>query len=70
MVRKLEREGERVRLRGGTQTLDHRHQGIFNLFDTEEPGAIVSKELKVTMRALGFEPRKREIRRSIADVDN
>lgn len=30
----------------------------FDLFDTEGVGYIDSKELKVAMRALGFEPKK------------
>lgn len=41
----------------------------FNLFDTEATGFIDSKELKVAIRALGFEPKKEEIKRMIADVD-
>ena len=34
-----------------------------------ESGTIDAKELKVAMRALGFEPKKEEIRKMIADVD-
>ena len=30
----------------------------FDLFDSESTGAIDAKELKVAMRALGFEPKK------------
>lgn len=41
----------------------------FNLFDTEATGLIDSKELKVAIRALGFEPKKEEIKRMIADID-
>ena len=41
----------------------------FELFDTEGIGAIDSKELKVAMRALGFEPKKEEVRRIIQDID-
>lgn len=41
----------------------------FNLYDTEGTGFIESKELKVAIRALGFEPKKEEIKRMIADVD-
>ena len=32
-------------------------------------GAIDAKELKVAMRALGFEPKKEEIRKMVAEVD-
>ncbi|XP_063223837.1 uncharacterized protein LOC134531815 isoform X2 [Bacillus rossius redtenbacheri] len=41
----------------------------FNLFDTEGKGKIETKELKVAMRALGFEPKKEEIKAIIAEVD-
>lgn len=41
----------------------------FNLFDTEATGLIDSKELKVAIRALGFEPKKEEIKRMIAEID-
>lgn len=38
----------------------------FDLFDTDGSGTIDAKELKVAMRALGFEPRKDEIRQLLA----
>lgn len=41
----------------------------FNLYDTEGTGFIESKELKVAIRALGFEPKKEEIKRMIGEVD-
>jgi len=41
----------------------------FDLFDTDSSGSIDAKELKVAMRALGFEPTKEEIRKMIADCD-
>ena len=41
----------------------------FDLFDSESSGAIDAKELKVAMRALGFEPKKEEIRKILAEVD-
>ena len=41
----------------------------FDLFDTSGSGTIESKELKVALRALGFEPKKEEIRKMIADAD-
>ena len=45
--------------------------GLFDLFfDTDGSGEIDSKELKVAMRALGFEPKKEEIQKMISDVDD
>ncbi|SBT75303.1 centrin-1, putative [Plasmodium ovale] len=41
----------------------------FDLFDTNGTGRIDAKELKVAMRALGFEPKKEDIRKIISDVD-
>lgn len=41
----------------------------FDLFDTESTGTIETKELKVAIRALGFEPKKEEIKKMIADID-
>ena len=40
----------------------------FNLFDSTSSGAIDAKDLKVAMRALGFEPRKEEIRKMLQEV--
>ena len=39
----------------------------FDLFDTDGSGNIDQKELKVAMRALGFEPKREEVRRMIAE---
>ena len=39
------------------------------MFDTDGSGNIDQKELKVAMRALGFEPKREEIKKMIADVD-
>jgi len=39
------------------------------LFDADGSGTIDVKELKVAMRALGFEPKKEEIKKMIADID-
>lgn len=41
----------------------------FDLFDTEGTGVIDIKELKVAIRALGFEPKKEDIKKMVADVD-
>lgn len=42
----------------------------FDLFDTDGSGSIDSKELRVAMKALGFEPRKEELAKMIKDVDD
>ena len=39
------------------------------MFDTDGSGNIDSKELKVAMRALGFEPKREEIKKLISEVD-
>ncbi|NWX30574.1 CETN1 protein, partial [Notiomystis cincta] len=41
----------------------------FGLFDTDGSGSIDVRELKVAMRALGFEPKKEEIKKMISDID-
>ncbi|CAD7953721.1 unnamed protein product [Amoebophrya sp. A25] len=41
----------------------------FDLFDTDGSGTIDAKELKVALRALGFEPRKEEIKKLISGFD-
>ena len=41
----------------------------FNLFDSKGEGFIDTKDLKVAMRALGFEPRKEEIKKMLTEVD-
>ncbi|KAH0795740.1 centrin [Histomonas meleagridis] len=50
---------------------EHRQEirEAFDLFDTDGSGSIDAKELKVAMKALGFDPTKEEIRRMINDVD-
>merc|ERR1712070_1088980 len=42
----------------------------FDLFDTDGSGCVDSKELKVAMKALGFEPKKGEIEKLIHSVDD
>lgn len=41
----------------------------FDLFDATGTGVINHKDLKVAVRALGFEPTKEEISRMVAEVD-
>jgi Ca2+-binding EF-hand superfamily protein len=43
-------------------------QTAFNLFDTDGSGTIEIKELKVALRALGFEPKKDEVKRLISGI--
>eukprot|EP00727_Mastigamoeba_balamuthi_P006404 m51a1_g2384 putative centrin-1 (408) ;mRNA; r:706862-709379 len=52
-------------------TEDQRHEikEAFDLFDTDGSGVIETKELKVVMRALGFEPKKEELRAMAAQAD-
>merc|ERR1739847_107271 len=42
----------------------------FELFDTDGSGSIASGELKVAMKALGFEPKPGEIEKLIHSVDD
>jgi len=46
----------------------HEIREAFDLFDTDGTGKIDVKELKVTMRALGFEPKKEDIKKALADL--
>lgn len=41
----------------------------FSLVDTKRDGFIETKQLKFAMRALGFEPKKEEINKLVADFD-
>ncbi|XP_057285660.1 centrin-2 [Pezoporus wallicus] len=41
----------------------------FDLFDTDGTGYVDVKELKVSMRALGYEPRREEIKKMVSDID-
>ncbi|VDP89645.1 unnamed protein product, partial [Echinostoma caproni] len=41
----------------------------FDLFDTDKTGTIDVKELKVAMRALGFEPKREEIKKLLTEFD-
>ena len=41
----------------------------FNLFDSNASGKIDTKDLKVAMSVLGFEPRKEEMKKMLAEVD-
>ena len=43
--------------------------GVWPRLIFQIPGTIDAKELKVAMRALGFEPKKEEIKKMISDID-
>lgn len=40
------------------------------MFDADGSGVIDIKELKVALRALGFEPKKDEIKKLISDINS
>ena len=42
----------------------------FDLFDSDGSGVIDIKELKVALRALGFEPKKDEIKKLISEISS
>ena len=64
--RKTKAEGPRFEF-NERQLLDIRE--AFDLFDVDGIGKINTKELKVAIRAMGFEPKKEEIRSMLAEVD-
>ncbi|XP_033930181.1 caltractin [Melopsittacus undulatus] len=41
----------------------------FDILDTDGDGRVDVKELKVTMRALGYEPRREEIKKMVSEID-
>lgn len=41
----------------------------FDLFDADGSGVIDIKQLKVALRALGFEPKKDELKKLISDLN-
>jgi len=41
----------------------------FGLFDSANTGSIQTRELKVAIRALGFEPKKEEIKKMLVEYD-
>jgi centrin-1 len=58
----------------GTKKLTEEQVGqitqAFELFDTDGSGTIETQELKIAMRALGFEPKQEEIDKMVRDVDD
>ncbi|KAH0573187.1 Centrin [Spironucleus salmonicida] len=53
-----------------TEEQKHEIREAFDLFDADGSGRIDVKELKVAMRALGFEPKRDELKRMISEVDS
>ena len=53
-----------------TESQEAEVREAFDLFDTNGSGIIEVKELKVALRALGFEPQKEEIKTLISDLNN
>ncbi len=43
-------------------------KNAFTLFDCDGRGKLKTKELKVAMRALGFEPKREEVRKILVDM--
>lgn len=52
-----------------SRALSTLYREAFDLFDTDGSGTIDVRELKVAMRALGFQPKKEEIKKLVADFD-
>merc|ERR1712187_317316 len=59
---------------GGAKKLTEEQIGqitqAFELFDPDGSGTIETQELKIAMRALGFEPKQEEIDKMVRDVDD
>ena len=53
-----------------TQEQKNDIRDAFDLFDTNGSGIINIQDLKVALRALGFEPAKQEIKKLISDLNN
>ena len=64
--------GARARRRPRVELTEEQKQEIreaFDLFDTDKSGSIDYHELKVAIRALGFDIKKEEVRRIMSEVD-
>eukprot|EP01070_Trichotokara_eunicae_P005105 Trichotokara_eunicae@DN4340_c0_g1_i1.p1 len=69
MLRKPQVRKGSVRRRELTEDQKREIQEAFNLFDTDGSGFIDTRELRVVLRALGFEPKQDELRNLISKVD-
>ncbi|XP_075750917.1 uncharacterized protein LOC119175052 isoform X1 [Rhipicephalus microplus] len=64
--------GYKRKLSGKPEPSDEQKNDInaaFNLFDPSSSGFMEAKDLKFAMRALGFEPRKEEVKKLLAEID-
>jgi Ca2+-binding EF-hand superfamily protein len=52
-----------------TQEQENEIREAFDLFDTDNSGTIDANELKVAMKALGFEANDQEVKQMIASID-
>ena len=52
-----------------TESQKQEIKDAFDLFDTSGSGTIEPKELKVALRALGFEPSQEEVTKLVETVD-
>lgn len=57
--------------KGGELTQEQKQEirEAFDLFDTDGSGTIDVQELSVALRALGFEPKKEEIKKMVQDLE-
>jgi len=72
MAYKTSKPPQKAGRKGRNELTEEQRQEIkeaFDLFDTEGTNQIDVKELKVAMRALGFEPKKEEVRKMIGEAD-
>lgn len=71
--RKTTQSGTRKKSSGPKYELSEEQKAdikeAFDLFDKEGTGKIETKELKVAIRALGFEPKKEEINKMLSEID-
>ena len=67
--KKDEKKGKKKQKQELSENQKQEIKQAFDLFDTSGSGTIESKELKVALRALGFEPTKEEIKNLIGDSD-
>ncbi|CAK9234678.1 unnamed protein product [Sphagnum troendelagicum] len=65
----VKRDRNRDRSQGLTDEQKQEIREAFDLFDTDRSGSIDANELKVAMRALGFESKKEDIKKMLDKID-